>query len=428
MTLPAKPHAANVWLLCVFCTSLALYPPLSQFAAPVIALSFAAMLSVALFGVFFLALPVRGGAALYGTVGLLFVVFAVWLFVAILFGNDMTYMMLDSQGFVIYLLAPVLFAFIRTNRLEAAFTTFLLNLSIFLAVISAGIIIWYYWSFGAVESESLLLMNAVLKSYNLNWQIEHNGGFLGLYTYTGHLLLIGVGLAFYRYVQSGKAINLGLILLFAFGMFADGHRALVVAFVLLLAMFMPLIKKIVGLKRMLVFVGVLAALMLVVALAGSEWLLERFSFTADDPSTLERFLQVPALLDKIGERPLFGSGFGSFARVIRSDERPFSYEVDFLATWMKLGLVGSLMYFGAYLYMLNRARVAGGTLGYILFSVGVAFFFYMGTNGNSAMSTDSSVFHLFLFVLIALAIPVTPHAAPASASGGGQAQPARLDE
>jgi hypothetical protein len=81
---------------------------------------------------------------------------------------------------------------------------------------------------------------------------------------------------------------------------------------------------------------------------------------------------------------------------------------------MKLGIVGSVLYFGAYLCMLNRSRRGGGALGYILFCVGLAFLFYMGTNGNSAMSTDSAVFHMFIFLLIALLIQARRPGAPSN--------------
>lgn len=403
MKVGARASVTNVLVLYIFGISLALYPPLASFAAPFIAISFATILFIVSYRVFYSNYPIKR-STLFPITGLLFVVYVIWIFVATLFGNNMTYALQDSQGFLVYLAAPPLYVFIKSNHLQQHFAKFLLNLCIFLSVISVGIIVWYYLSFGEVESESLFVMNAVLKSYNLTWQIEHNNGFLGLYTFTGHLLLIGCGLSFYAYVLTRRAIHLGLILLFAFGMFADGHRALMISFLILVVMMAPLIKKLIGLERALTLLFALTVVALVASVLSFDWLVERFSFTEDDPSTLERFLQVPALLEKITERPLMGSGFGSFARMLRSQERPFSYEMDFLATWMKLGLVGCALYFGAYLYMLNRARVAGGVTGYILFSVGLSFFFYMGTNGNSAMSTDSAVFHMFLFVLIALAL------------------------
>lgn len=406
-------NTAAAVILYLFCTSLTLYPLLAQFAGPFIAFGFAGILCNLMMKMLFGKLHIED-SPIYRVTGAMLVVYASWIFIALLLGNDNNYIFLDSQGFLIYLLAPVLFIYILENHLERQFVAYVFNLCLLIAGLSAIIIVGYFILIGPPDSESLFVMNAFLDGYGLNWRIDNNSGFLGLYTYTGHILLIGTGLSFYRYTQTGRMREIAFIVLFAFGMFADGHRALMVSLVLLIALMLPLIARIIGLQKMLLLVGVVVLICIIGAFVGGEWFGERFDFSSDDVSTLERFLQIPALLDKIGERPFFGSGFGAFARVIRSTERPFSYEVDFLATWMKLGLVGTVLYFGTYLAALNRARVSGGPLGYVLFSIGLAFFLYMGTNGNSAMSTDSSVFHMLLFVLIALNIRTMRQAAAAA--------------
>jgi len=155
---------------------------------------------------------------------------------------------------------------------------------------------------------------------------------------------------------------------------------------------------------------------LLAALLSWDWVQTRFDFTGDDPSTAERQAQIPALIDKIEEHPVLGSGFGSSAAYIRSLERPFSYEVDFLATIMKLGLVGGMIYFGTYLVVLIHGWLAGGRAGLYLLSAGAPFFIYMGTNGNQAMSTDSAVFHIFIFLLIAFAVAQTHRPRQAAAA------------
>jgi hypothetical protein len=392
---------ANVFWLYVFCIATALYPPLAAFALPAIASSFLVIFLSVGYGTAFLNRAITDNV-MFRAVGVLFFVYVTWAFVAIFYGNDLAYIRQDSLGFLIYVLTPVIYVYITSNSLQEHFFELILNLCTFLASLSIAIVVWYYVSFGAVESESLLLMNAFIKSKNLNWQVEHNGGVLGLYTHTGHLLLIGAGLSFYRYFVSRKIRYIYLILLYCAGIFADGHRALVVSFLMLIFLLIPLLRQAVTFRKILILLAVLVTLFSIAIVVDSDWIVQRFSFTSDDPSTLERYLQVPALLDRIMERPIFGNGFGSFARVIRSQERPFSYEVDFLATMMKLGIVGCVLYFGAYLYMLNVARRSGGVFGYILCCVGMSFLFYMGTNGNSAMSTDSAVFHMFIFLLIAL--------------------------
>lgn len=390
-------------MMYVFCTSLALYPLLAQFAAPFMLLSFAGIVCNIALKILFSGLHIEH-SPIYKMVWSFMLLYVVWVFISLLLGNDNAYTFLDSQGFIIYLMMPVMYVFIIANRLEQKFFSYIFNLCLIIAVVSVLIIGLYFVLIGEPESDSLFLMNGFFKSYGINWVIDNNSGFLGLYTFTGHLLLIGAGMSFYRYAKTAHIRHALVVVLFGLGMFADGHRALMVSFLILVALMLPLITRVIGLQKMLSILGVLVLICLVGAFVGGDWLMQRFSFSSDDPSTLERLLQIPALFDKIAERPFFGSGFGAFARVIRSPERPFYYEVDFLATWMKLGLIGSFLYFGTYLAALNRARLSGGDLGYVLFSVGLAFFFYMGTNGGTAMSTDSAVFHLLIFLLISLTI------------------------
>jgi hypothetical protein len=397
------PGRASVALLYLFGAALVLYPPFAQFAQPVIVLSLCGIVGLVLleFGFQDRALP---ATPLYPAVGVLTVVYATWMLVANVFGNDLSYSLQDSLGFVFYLLTPVVYVFVRTNNLHQQLCKLILNLCTFIAVVTVGLVAWYYLAYGEVESDSLLALNFLLKSYGLNWVVDHNAGLLGVYTYTAHFFLLGIGLAFYFYSQTRRPRHMVLIALFILGIVADGHRALVVALGLLVLILLPMLRTIFPLKKLLMVLGGLAATSLGFILWNIEWVIARFNFTDDDPSSLERYLQVPALLEKIMEHVFFGNGFGSFARVIRSPERPFLYEVDFLATMMKLGVVGSLLYFGAYLYMLDAGRRRGGALGYVLFGVGLSFLFYMGTNGGLAMSPDSAIFHMFLFVLISLSI------------------------
>lgn len=399
----SRPGHGSVALLYLFGAALILYPPLAQFAQPVIFFSFGAIACLVSAGFAFRGHSLRM-TPLYIAVGIMTVVYAAWMFVAILYANEMIYSVQDSLGFVFYLLTPVVYLFVKNRNLSAQLCRLILHLCIFIAVITVGLVTWYYVSFGEVESDSLLAINFLLKSYGLNWVVDHNNGLLGVYTYTAHFFLLGTGLAVYYYGETRKSYYLGVIALFVLGIIADGHRALIVALGLLVLGLLPVLSRIFSLKKTLAGLGMVTAMLAILVISNIDWVIGRFTFSDEDPSSLERYLQVPALLDKIMHAPLFGSGFGSVASVIRSPERPFLYEVDFLATMMKLGIIGSLIYFGAYLYMLFIARRLGGAMGSVLLAVGLSFLFYMGTNGGLAMSPDSAIFHMFLFVLIALAI------------------------
>jgi hypothetical protein len=393
---------ANGLLLYAMCGSLALYPLLERFVAPVLGLAFVlGGLSVA---AKLMANGMRGPRTFLGWVwGVYALVYVTWYAVALLHGNHEPYIRQDSLGFLLYFGAmPVLFLFIRFGRLEATFVRFLVDCSIFVSVLSIAVVAGYFIAFGAVDGNSLLLLNAFIAGLGLTWQIDSNAGLLGVYTYTGHLLLIGIAIVLHRHAGNGRRTELLLVALFLVGIVLDGHRALIIAAMLQFLLLLPRLLGRLGATRALLLSGFLVASVLVAGVAGQDWIAERFDFSADDPSTAERHAQIPALLDKIAEHPVVGGGFGTTASYIRSIDRPFSYEVDFLATAMKLGIVGTALYFGTYLLALVHALLAAGRIGPYLFATGVAFFFYMGTNGNQAMSTDSAVFHIFLFILIAL--------------------------
>jgi len=320
-------------------------------------------------------------------------------------------------GFVLYFgFVPVLFLYIAFNGLQAAFARFIIGCCCLISIISVVAVIGYYFAFGEIDGDALLATNAFLMSLGLSWQIDNNFGLLGMYTNTAHLLLLGIALMLYRYDASLRKRELALVALFLAGILLDGHRALVIAALMQFVILAPrLLRRLTPFGRVTIVVALTVGALLA-ALLSWDWVQTRFDFTGDDPSTAERQAQIPALIDKIEEHPVLGSGFGSSAAYIRSLERPFSYEVDFLATIMKLGLVGGMIYFGTYLVVLIHGWLAGGRAGLYLLSAGAPFFIYMGTNGNQAMSTDSAVFHIFIFLLIAFAVAQTHRPRQAAAA------------
>jgi len=388
-------------ILYVLCGSLAFYPLLEKFLPPVIAGAYLlAGLAVALRLV---ANGLRIPRSPIGGIWLTYTaVYLVWFAIAVLRGNPLPYINQDSFGFLLYFVAlPILFLYIRFNKLEPLFFRFITDACTCVAIISIAAVAAYYAVFGETNGESLLVTNAFLAGIGLNWQIDDNSGVLGLYTNTGHLLLLGNALVLHRYSLLRRRADLVLVSLFLVAILFDGHRALVIAGLMQLLILAPRMLGKISAARTVGLAAVAIVALAVIALPSMDWIQQRFDFSANDPSTLERHAQIPALLDKIAENPVIGGGFGTVADYVRSLERPFSYEVDFLATAMKLGLVGTLIYFGTYFFALAQGLRYSGRLGFFLFSAGLPFFFYMGTNGNQAMSTDSAVFHIFLFLLIA---------------------------
>lgn len=62
----------------------------------------------------------------------------------------------------------------------------------------------------------------------------------------------------------------------------------------------------------------------------------RTAFSSAD----ERAIQVGYLLEGFAESPVWGSGFGGYAGYLRSDERPWSYELTYAQLLFNVGLVG----------------------------------------------------------------------------------------
>ncbi|MDY0744271.1 hypothetical protein SNE35_07125 [Paucibacter sp. R3-3] len=391
-------------LLLLACGSLGFYPLLEQFIAPAMVLSFAVAALLASAGLVRRRLRVPS-SFVWGIWAAMLVVHVGWSGVALVHGNLSRYIVTDSAGFLLYVFVlPVLYLLVTQNGLQRSFFRLIDQLSIAIAVISVALAVGFFVLFGSIESEPLLLVNAFLAGLGLSWKIDNNSGMLGLYTNIAHLMMLGLALSLYRFSQTQRRRELLLSLLYMVALVLDGRRALVIATALQLLIVAPrLLMTLPSRARLRLILGSLLALTLTIG-ANLDWIQQRFEFSDNDISSAERYAQIPALLDKIVENPVLGGGFGTVAAYTRSEERPFSYEVDFLATLMKLGLVGSLLYFGSYVYGVLQARRIRDPLGLFLMSAGFSFLFYMGTNGNQAMSTDSAVFHIYLFLLIAFAI------------------------
>lgn len=410
-------------LMAATCGSLALYPLLEQFIAPVVALSFALSAMVAGAGLVRRRLRLPDSFLIKAWTAWL-VVYVVWSGVAVMRDNVPQYITQDSAGFLLYIGAlPVIYLLIEQNGLQRPFFRFIEQVSLLIALLSLALAAGFYIVFGEINSDSMLLVNAFLAGLGLSWKIDHNSGVLGLYTNIAHLMLLGSALALYRFSLARRRRDLLLVLLYLVALLLDGRRALVIAALLQLLIAAPrLLAMLTPAQRLRLTLGA-AVLFTGAVVANLDWIQQRFEFTDADVSSAARFEQIPPLLDKIAEHPLVGGGFGTYASLLRSDVRPFSYEVDFLATIMKLGLLGGALYFGTYLLGVAQALRIRDSLGLYLMSAGLPFFFYMGTNGNQAMSTDSSMFHIFLFLMIAFTLPARgapaaaqpTHAAPAGA-------------
>ena len=392
-------------IMFVLCGSLVFYPVLEQFVAPFVAASFVLATVIVVVGILRRGLRLPNTFLIKVWVAMLYV-YVVWTMVAIVRGNVPLYITQDSAGFLIYIgVMPVIYLLIAQYQLQRAFFRLVECISLLIAFASVALAIVIYSFLDGISSESLLLVNSFLASLKLSWKTDHNSGVLGLYTNIAHLMLLGNALALYRYSLQRRSRDLIPVGLYLVGIFLDGRRALAISAFLQLIIVAPVLLRMLSPSQSLrITIGAMFVLVAGIA-ANLDWLQQRLDFSFNDVSSAERFAQIPSLLDKISEHPLVGGGFGTVAAYIRSVERPFSYEVDYLATLMKLGLIGSILYFGTYLLAVVQATRIRDRLGRYLISAGLSFFFFMGTNGNQAMSTDSAMFHILLFLMIVFVLP-----------------------
>jgi len=393
-----KGPAAVLHLLCA---SLALYPLLERFIVPVLAAAFL-LSATSVVGRLFANGLRTPPSFIWGAWGMFFAIYVFWFCVALIRQNPIAYINQDSFGFLLYIFAmPVLYLYIRWNRLEQQFFRFIEICSWAIGLVSIALVAGFFLMFGEINSDSMVFTNLFLRSLGLSWTIDHNHGMLGLYSNIAHLVLLGNALALHRYALHHRRKDLLLVLVCIAALALDGRRALVISAVLQLLIIAPRLMSALKPAHRILLLASAAVLTSAFVVTNLEWVEQRFEFSEEDVSTALRQEQIPPLLEKIAENPVLGGGFGTVARLLRSQLRPFSYEVDFLATFMKLGMVGGLLYFGTYLFVVSRESLRCGARGIFYISAGWAFFFFMGTNGNQAMSTDSAIFHIFLFLLIA---------------------------
>jgi hypothetical protein len=304
----------------------------------------------------------------------------------------------DSIGFLVYLMFPILYLYIDKYDLFTFYRNLVVRIIIILAFLHIILYVAYYLIFTDLTLVSLTTFNEVLYNYGLDWQLSASGGILRINSNAGHYFLLGMALLCIDFLKNKGLDNVLFIIIVLASILADGHRILVIsAGVILLAayglMFLQLN------KFRLYFILIFSISLITIFNIDFSLLSERFEFNSS--STSIRLEQIPALLNEIDQKPLFGNGFGSNAVLIRSEERPFMYEVEFFAVMMKIGIVGfviySALYFSIYKFAINYLYKLDGI---VFVSLGIAYYLFMFSNGGMAMSPISAIFHIISFLMI----------------------------
>ncbi len=115
-------------------------------------------------------------------------------------------------------------------------------------------------------------------------------------------------------------------------------------------------------------------IMPILAYTGSDLLSSRFSNQISASSDTTRVTQSTELYNKFSESVVFGHGLGAYvANIIRDEKEPFSYETQWLALLMQIGVLGvslivTAVFFG-FFYLYKNEPTSGWPFIYLLWII-----------------------------------------------------------
>lgn len=353
-------------------------------------------------------------------ISIYFIIYTIWYILSLIYNNNEVYVFKDSVGFLFYFIYPSLNYVLINYANETFYNKLILFIGILVSVIHLFVYLLFFMVVGGVRltSDNLDMFNLMLSAQGFTADLNASGGMLRIDLGLGQLLIIPFAMLI-RNVYCVKRLlssiaQFSLALLLISGAVLDGHRSLLITMgltVLFVTLFtckygkvsIRVIGKIlfVMIFMTFTFLAMLSVFGLFDVFNYIDRLASLLSSNLATESEDLRLAQIPALLEKISERPFFGNGFGSYASILRSEERPFMYEVDYLAVIMKLGIIGTVLYLGSYITVLLKGVKAFGSNFYSAVpyvAAGISYLFYMGTNGGFAMSLFSTFFHLMVML------------------------------
>ena len=339
-------------------------------------------------------------------------IYVFWILYSILIDQaDFILIHKDSLGFIFYPAYFPLVALLVIGKIsQRDWEAFLIAFGVIISVFQILAYIAFYQLFDVLTFETISAANEYLGIIGAAAKYGASAGILRIDSGLAFLLLIPIFIVL-RNVLQGKFVFLNSIALvfFNIGIFLDGHRALTLAVISgsLLFIIWFFIKNKEKSKILTSLAGVTLVFVVVLTVAATIYgddLSLGFDRFTDLSSQSEiggaRMDQIYPLINKISESPIIGSGFGAHASLIRNDERPYMYEMDYLAIFMKLGILGGLLYFGTYFYIMYLSIGSShiGRQSILYFFSSFSFFLFAGTNGGMGMSLVSTLFHLYLIV------------------------------
>lgn len=315
-------------------------------------------------------------------------------------GNDIGFIMQDSAGILILLTSVPIFLILRKvqiNRYEIE--QIVLKLSIPVALLHYVLYYTYFFYFKEVTYEGLIAANIVM--LRLGTVIKYSTNALAELRVDSNLFIVLVLAIFINVnrINVNTKYRLLFLLFLEVALFFEGHRVLfIVTNVIVVSnlIYFSMKSKSVRDRVFLLFIGFSIALFVYIVLLGRSINIARFTslFSKDSSINIDSFRikQVPYLFDKIRNNPIIGNGFGSHANLIRNINRPFLYELDYLAVVMKLGIIASSLYFISYIsvaYCMIKTIRKNLSIVSIL-SLFFVYYIFAATNAGLAMSVISS--------------------------------------
>lgn len=184
----------------------------------------------------------------------------------------------------------------------------------------------------------------VVDIYSLIGRVGVDVDNIGLASSTLSALLFTAPILTYLYLSKPTFIRVAAIGLFWFGIVVLGRRSALLGLMIALALILLAASS--STKRFINIMAIYAALALAaisfVALdiGGVQTVLTKRIDQFDLVNEPERIDQTFALLEDFKERPLFGHGLGTSTSVIRSDDKPWRYEMSVPASLFRYGVVG----------------------------------------------------------------------------------------
>jgi hypothetical protein len=257
----------------------------------------------------------------------------------------------------VYLIWPFVYLFIFSI---IVYKQFLFKL---FKVFIVSLLIISIYSFTYIGYALNLLPSLFYIEFDLGQSIGFYDGFMeySIYSLSSFLFLIPFAISglviwddsFYKKIRISKKIMLITLGISLFSAVLSGRRALWLVVVLSVFITFFLYLLIVKTKRLHIIKKLIKYLLFFVVIGllmlpfinntinlNLDSLLDKFNFEAG----YERSMQFQALIKGWIERPFIGHGHGAVAEVIRSQEMPWAYELQYVDLLFKTGIIGFLIY------------------------------------------------------------------------------------